>query len=199
MSRDRVLSDEELTKIWEATETLGFPFGPLYRLLILTGQRISEVSGMRRSEIDGNTWTIPAERSKNKKAHVVHLTSTAMSVIDEIPDQGFDLLFSTNGRKPPSGFSRAKARLDASIEPCLDPWRTHDLRRTATTGMAKIGIPPHIADAILNHKSGTISGVAAVYNRFEYLKEREHALEAWSAYVTELINGPIEKVVRIQT
>src|SRR5690349_15946426 len=147
--------------------------------MLLTAQRESEVAGMRWSEIDGAIWTIPGSRAKNGKPHIVHLSELAVEMIEAMPRiTGQDLLFSGTGARPVSGFSAAKARLDQRMLNALYedyeaaellPWTLHDLRRTATTGMARLGIAPHVADKVLNHTAGTIRGVAAVYNRYEYL------------------------------
>src|ERR1051325_1221303 len=167
---------------------------------------------MRRSELDlgERTWTIPGNRTKNDKPHIVHLSELAMEVLSEVPvivDQ--DLVFSGTGKRPVSGFSRAKARLDqamlaklrdaaADSQPVeLTPWGLHDLRRTATPCMARLGIAPHVADRVLNHQAGTIRGVARVYNRFEYLDERKAALEAWGRFVETIIRPTPENVISI--
>lgn len=201
-SRDRVLSDNEVRAFWSTAEALGKPFGPLFRLLLLTAQRESEVAGMRWSELDDAEapalWTIPGSRAKNGKPHIVHLSALAGEIIAAVPKvKGQDLLFSGNGKTAVSGFSSAKARLDASMAPAA-PWVLHDLRRTATTGMARLGIAPHVADKVLNHTAGTIRGVAAIYNRFEYLGERKAALEAWSRYIEGLIGREPQNVVPLR-
>ena len=201
IARDRVLTMDELASIWRAAGELGWPFGPLHQLLILTAQRRDEVAGMRWSEIaaGGETWTIPKERAKNGRAHVVHLAPAARTILAELPRLAeTELVFTTNRRTAVSGFSRAKEQLDAIAErlrvedaaragrPQPDPmpgWRIHDFRRTAVTWMATNGVAPHTADRILNHVQGTISGVAAVYQRAEFLAERKTALEAWAARV----------------
>jgi integrase len=194
VARDRVLGDDEITWFWSGTELLGWPFGPIARLLLVTAQRESEVAGMRRSELDldRRTWTIPGERAKNGKAHVVHLNDLVIETIEAVPNLG-DLLFSSNGQRPVSGFSNAKERLDRFMsaaggdEAVIEGWRWHDLRRTATTGMARLSIAPHVADKVLNHTTGTIRGVAAVYNRHAYLDERRAALDAWGRFVEGLV------------
>jgi integrase len=172
-SRDRVLTDDEIMRFWDGSV-------PLCRLLLLTAQRVGEVSGMRWSEIDfdSRTWTIPKERAKNGKAHTVHLSSLATEVLAEVPHRG-DRLFTGNN------IDGIKARLEAAVG--AGDWTLHDLRRTAVTGMARLGIAPHVADRVLNHQAGTIRGVAAVYNRFEYLEERKAALEAWGRFVDSLV------------
>src|SRR5207302_8112028 len=114
--------------------------------------------------------------------------------VPRIVDQ--DFLFSGSGRTPVSGFSHAKGRLNVAMS--VEDWVLHDLRRTATTGMARLGIAPHVADRVLNHQAGTIRGVAAVYNRFEYLDERRAALEAWGRYIEGLIGAPAQNVVPLR-
>ena len=201
VSRDRVLTEDELSVIWRASEKLGTPFAAIMRLLILTAQRRDEVAGMRWSELaaDRTTWTIPKERAKNGRAHLVHLAPAVRAIVAELPRMGrSDLVFTTNGKTPVSGFSRAKERLDGFVaelraedareagqrapEP-MPAWRVHDFRRTAVTWMAGHGVAPHVADRLLNHVRGTISGVAAVYQRGEFLAERKAALERWEEVV----------------
>lgn len=187
ISRDRVLADDEIKAVWQASVTEGWPFGPLVQLLMLTAQRRSEVAGMAWKEIDLDRalWTIPKERAKNGLAHEVPLSKLAIEVITNLPRTG-SLVFSTTSTTPVSGFTVAKRRLDQYSG--VSGWTLHDLRRTATTGMAQLGVPPHIADKILNHKSGTIRGVAAVYNRHSYLEERREALERWANHIERLLH-----------
>jgi integrase len=208
--RDRVLMDKEISAFWTATDGLGYPFAPLFRLLLLTAQRQSEVGGIRWAEFDNpespTVWTIPGSRAKNGKPHIVQLNALAAEVIEAVPRiEGQDLLFSATGKTPASGFSSAKERLDSRMLAALreiageaadlPPWTLHDLRRTATTGMARLGIAPHVADKVLNHTAGTIRGVAAVYNRFQYSAERKAALEAWGRFLEGLVR-PAPNVVR---
>ncbi len=184
VSRDRVLTMDEVMAIWDATGRIGWPFGPLLRVLLLTAQRRNEVAEMRWSELsaDRSTWTIPKERSKNGRAHIVHLTQPVRDILASAPRiNDSPLVFTTTGKTPVSGFSRAKRDLDAMLK--IEPWRLHDFRRTAVTWMAENGVPPHVADRILNHVQGTISGVAAVYQRGEFLAERRTALESWAGIV----------------
>src|SRR6266702_4187303 len=187
-SRDRVLTDDEIRAFWVGTGQLA-TFGNLFRFMLLTAQRESEVAGIRWLELDieKRFWAIPGARSKNGKPHIVHLSALAIEILEQVPRvAGQDLLFSGTGKTAVSGFSRAKARLDRLMGGEIAPWVLHDLRRTATTGMARIGIAPHVADRVLNQQAGTIRGVAAVYNRFEYLEERKAALEAWGRLVESL-------------
>ncbi len=194
-SRDRVLTDNEIGTIFRNSENLGFPFGPLFQLLMLTAQRRDEVAGIRWSEIsnEGSTWTIPASRAKNGKAHVVHLTSAARAIIAALPrSDGSDLVFTTNGRTHVSGFSKARERLGALIsansqgQPVEDDWRLHDFRRTCVSWLAGAGFSTAVADKILNHTTATgLSTVGQVYQRQEYLSERKRALEAWTRHVEQ--------------
>jgi integrase len=210
-ARDRALSDAEIRWLWEACEAVGWPFGPLVKLLVLTAQRRDEVAGMERPEIDlaKQNWTMPREKAKNNRAHEVQLSDAVIAVLKAVPRVGDGLVFTMTGTTPVSGFSRVKARIDAAMlaakrdelgEKCepVPAWTLHDLRRTAATGMARLNFPPHVVDKVLNHVSGTIRGVAAVYNRFEYIDERRAALEAWGRYVTNLVSPAPANVVAIR-
>lgn len=194
-ARDRVLSETEIRAFWTATGELGWPFGQLFRLLLLTAQRRDEVATLEWAELDldRRLWSLPREKAKNDQGHDVHLSSQAIDVLAALPRIAGDLVFSTNGRTAVSGFSRAKERLDDLMAKALgepvEPWILHDLRRSAATGMAGLKIAPHVVDRVLNHTSGTIRGVARVYNRFEYLDERKAALEAWGRKVGTIVNS----------
>lgn len=184
IARDRVLSDDELRACWEGADEEGFPFGTCTKLMILTGQRRSEVAGMRWSEVDLDKaiWTIPARRAKNATLHVVPLAPLVVELLHATPRfLQSDLVFTTNGRTAISGFGRAKRRLDSQLQ--SEDWRFHDLRRTVATNMAMSGISPHVIEAVLNHKTGIVSGVAAIYNRHSYLEEKRHALTIWARCV----------------
>jgi integrase len=205
ISRDRVLADDELRAVWLALESIEWPIGPWGKLLLLTAARRMEVAAMRWPEIDlaAKTWTIPRERSKNGVSHEVPLSAKAVDIIEALPHVAskVELVFTNDGRAPIGGFARVKERIDAAIvkvnngEP-IAPWRFHDLRRTSASGMAGIGIPPHIVEAVLGHRSGTIKGVAAVYNRYSYATEKRAALETWARRIEAIVSGEGEgKVV----
>lgn len=194
-SRDRVLSDQEVKIFWAATN-MHAVFGPFYRLLLLTAQRREEVGAITWSELDlgAAVWAIPKERTKNGKAHLVHLSPQALDVIAQVhKSDGCPFLFSTTYRTPISGYGRAKARLDELMGD-VPPWRVHDLRRTAASGMAKLGIQRHIVERVLNHVSGAQGGLVGVYQRYEYLEERRRAVEAWGQYVLELIGSAAQHI-----
>jgi integrase len=186
-ARDRVLSDDEVERVVCAARNDGYPFGTIYLVLLLTGQRRGEVSAMRWSEIDlqRRLWTIPAARSKNGHAHEVPLSGAVIEILQQAPRfLRSDYVFTTNGQRHVSGFGRAKGRYEHALG--SKDWRVHDLRRTAASGMARLGIPPHVIEKVLNHRTGVISGVAAVYNRYGYAEEKRDALERWAQWVLEM-------------
>jgi integrase len=135
---------------------------------------------MRRAELDGDIWAIPGERTKNRRPHVVPLSPLTRDILASVESIG-EHVFSTNGRTPVVIGSKIKNRLDAAM--AIEPWRLHDLRRTVATGMAELGVQPHIVEAVLNHVSGAKAGVAGVYNRAAYAAEKKVALERWSAHI----------------
>jgi integrase len=193
-ARDRVLSDSEIVCLWRAADAERPEFGNIIKLLLLTGSRLNEVARMRWEELseDGKTWTIPSERTKNKRAHLVPLQVLAGQIIGQQRESGY--VFSTDGHSPVSSFNTIKQRLDHRMK-AAQPWRIHDLRRTAATGMAGLRIAPHIIEACLNHVSGARAGVAGVYNRNAYAEEKEAALNRWAAHVEGLVTGKSTKVV----
>jgi integrase len=200
-SRERVLADRELAEIWRGCRD--DDYGRIIKLLMLTGQRRNEVGGMRWSEIDGDTWTIPGTRTKNHREHVVPLPDFALALIDGSPRRtNCDYVFGDGPRRKGddhrgfSGWSKAKAALDERIVGMrrkttkLD-WRLHDLRRTAATVMAdRLGVLPHIVEVILNHLGGHRAGVAGIYNRAKYEAEVRKALQGWAEHVETITSAP---------
>jgi integrase len=184
--RDRVLADNELADVILAARKIGGPYGGIVELLALTGQRREEVARLHWEELAlaQRVWTLPKSRAKNAKAHVVHLSEQSMAVLTRA-DQPGPYVFSLLGTKPFQEFSRAKRLLDQLSG--VTGWRLHDLRRTCVSGIARLGVAPHVADKILNHQAGTISGVAAVYQRHEFLLERKEALDRWGAHVAQIV------------
>jgi integrase len=208
--RERVLEDAEIRRAWDAFDSIGWPFGPIGKLLLLTGARRDEVAEMRWSEIDRvtKTWTLPASRTKNKRAHEIPLSDAAMALIDALPEIGerIDLVFSTTGRTAVSGFSRAKSAIDAAIleavakdardcgteiETVMAPerWTLHDLRRTVATNLQKLGVRLEVTEAVLNHVSGSRAGIVGVYQRHEFTAEKRQALDAWAQRLESLVSG----------
>ena len=186
VARDRVLNDQELTQVILAARAIAGPYGGIVELLALTGQRREEVALLSWHELDlaDKVWTIPKSRTKNAKAHVVHLSEQSLATLKRAHEHG-PLVFSLFGSKPFLDFSRAKRQIDELSG--VTGWRLHDLRRTCVSGMARLGIAPHVADKILNHQSGTISGVAAVYQRHEFLAERQAALDLWGLHIDKIL------------
>ncbi len=186
-SRDRVLTDDEVRAVWEAAAGLGYPYGPFVRMLLATGQREGEVARMRRDQVDGAAWTMPD--TKRGTPHRVILPGLARRVLEECPKfEGPHYFTSGDGKKSINGFSKMKARLDDTLGDQLEPWRLHDLRRTVASGMAKLGTQPHVIEAVLNHRSGTVSGIARVYNRYSYETEGADALARWARHL-EAVTG----------
>jgi integrase len=164
----------------------------MIRLLMLTGQRREEVAALNWEELDREAaeWVLPAERSKNGKAHTVPLSPAALAVLDELPNawQKNGLVFTTTGRTPASGHSRAKERLDRLVSALpggddVKPWRVHDLRRTVATGLQRLGVRFEVTEAVLNHVSGSRSGVAGVYQRHNWRDEKREALNSWATHL----------------
>jgi integrase len=186
VARDRVLTNNELVSVIRAARQIGGAYGGIVEMLVLTGQRREEVAQMVGDEIDFNsrTWTLPGSRTKNGKPHIVHLSEACIKLIKRASRSG-SYVFSISGARPFQNFTNAKRVLDELSG--VTGWRLHDLRRTCVSGMARLGVPPHVADKILNHQSGTISGVAAVYQRHDFLAERKLALERWGLYIETLV------------
>jgi len=200
-SKIEVRSADEIRWFWRACERIGPPFGPLCQLLLLTGCRREEIAQANSDELgpENAMLNLPGERTKNHLSHVVSLPALARAIIEGVPRVSNFYLFSTTGRTPVSGFGKYKRRLDALMleearkergEDFVVPgWVLHDLRRTAATGMAGIGIAPHIIEAALNHSSGSKGGVAGTYNREPYLPERIAAYERWAAHIADIVSG----------
>jgi integrase len=199
VERDRVLSDDEIVAVWSGCDKMGWPYGPFFKLLLLTAQRRKEVGQMEWSEIDldKGIWTIPGKRAKNGKPHIVHLSRFAVEIITSLPHiNGNKYVFTTTGETPVNGWGSSKASLDKHVR-VQERWTLHDLRRTSASGMAQLGIAPQVVDKVLNHTAGTIKGVARIYNRYEYGDERKGALEAWARYVESLLCPAESNVVAI--
>ena len=197
VGRERFLSDEEIKLFWQACDRVGQPFGALFKVMLLTGQRRSEVAGMTDAEIDGTMWSLEGSRTKNGRAHTVPLSGAVLDLLNSVvryPRSPF--IFTTTGKTPVSGFSKSFSTLCAAMlelgqgsSPPIDivPWRLHDLRRTCATGLASLRVPVRVTEAALNHVSGTGGGIVAVYQKHDFADERREALDAWASYVMELV------------
>ena len=201
--RSRVLNDDEIVRFWKIAGGMEYPFGPMFQLLLLTGQRRQEVGGMVWRELDlasEPTWSLPQERTKNGKAHHVPLAPLAVEIIEDLPRiKGSPFLFSTTGTTPASGYSRAKARLDKLMaeEEGIEPWTLHDLRRTMASKMAGLNINLPVIEKCLNHVSGSFRGIVGVYQHHEFREEKRRAFNAWADYVLALMRDTEPNVVRL--
>jgi integrase len=184
-SRDIVLTDDDIRAVWEAAAGPG-SFNAIIRMLILTGQRRTEVAGMTWDEIapDLSAWTIPENRAKNGRAHIVPLSPQAQAIIKAA--HGREFVF--QGRAGAfSGFSSSKIALDENSG--VKGWRLHDLRRTMATGLQRLGVRLEVTEATLNHVSGSRAGIVGIYQRHEWAEEKRAALNAWGAHVEAIVEG----------
>lgn len=213
--RDRALNDDELRILWPLMEGLGYPAGAFFQLLLATGQRRAEVAGMRWADLDldGRTWTLSAAVTKARREHVLPLSSLALEILAGLPHIGPFVLAGTSRRSsrrdaegnagagqpcPISGFAKMKSRLDAKAEKAgaaIAPWTVHDLRRTAATGMARIGVSRFIIGRILNHAD---RGVTGIYDRHAYVTEMRAALDAWGRHLEELVRPAPDNIVALR-
>ena len=180
-----MLSDVELKAIWAACPD--DDFGAVLKLLILTGQRANEIARLRWDEVYDDKIILPAERTKNHRMHVVPLSGPANTILGTLNAGGRTCVF---GRDD-TGFwnwSTAKKRIDSKLAE-LPHWTPHDIRRSVATHMAELGVQPHIVEAVLNHASGHKGGVAGIYNRATYDREKREALNLWAEHVTALVDG----------
>jgi integrase len=199
-SRERYLSDDEIRLLWQALDRVAGPFGPFAKLLLLTGQRRSEVSGMTWAEIDLEKamWTLPGTRTKNGRPHEVPLSEAAAAILESLPRLG-PYAIGTDGSKPLGGYSRGKALIDKTIQDAnlrLAHWTFHDLRRTVVSGMARLRIDLPVIEKVVNHTSGSFAGIVGVYQRHSFSDEKRTALEAWARFVLSL-QRPANNVTRM--
>jgi integrase len=205
IGRDRVLSIAELAEVWRAAGDNAY--GAIVRLLVLTGQRRAEIGSLRWSEIDfaAQLIRLPAERTKNKRAHEVPLSEAAAQLLNTMSPHGGEFVFGAVSRVGFNDYSKQKFVLDeritaarqvAGVAP-MAPWVLHDLRRSVATHMAEIGIQPHIVEAVLNHTSGHKAGIAGVYNKAAYDRAKRTALALWADHVMALVDGRATNVVSI--
>jgi integrase len=206
--RERTLTAYEILAVWVGGDRLGYPFGPFFQLALILGQRREEVARMRWADIDleAAIWTLPAEATKAGRSHVVPLPSPALAILSSLPrkaaatGKASSYVFTTSGDAPISGFSKAKLRIDQAIAEVRDgealvPWTIHDLRRTAATEMARLGVSRFIISKVLNHSDRSVTGI---YDRHAYLVEKRHALGMWASYLGNLTQPPSANVVTMR-
>lgn len=212
--RDRVLSDAELAKLWPAMGDLGQPYADIYRLLLLTGQRLNEVVGMKWDEVDleSGVWTLPAERAKNDRTHIVPLNGSSLDILSCLSEvrvpEGVFVFPSSTGETPIWVGHKVKTKLDQAVTErdskrleregknpiealSLPDWRNHDLRRTVATGLQRLGVRLEVTEAILNHVSGSRGGIVGIYQRHDWAHEKRSALIAWDNFVSEIVSGQL--------
>jgi integrase len=199
VSRERVLSDAELVKVWRAVESIGGTYAAGVRLLMVTGARRDEIFGLHEAELDldGAAIRLPASRSKVKEGRVIPLSQQAVAILEALPRFAGPYLFSATGERPRSDFARLKRRLDALL-PDLEPWTVHDLRRSVATGLQRLDARLEAVEAVLGHISGSRRGVVGIYQRHSFEKEARAALDMWGRHLDALLTGQRDKVVRLR-
>ena len=213
--RERTLTADELRVIWPAMEAMAYPLGPFFRMVLLTGCRREEVATMAWADIDldEKVWTIPAEVTKAGRVHVVPLSPAAVDILRSLPRkvaknakgalEPSPHVFTTYGSAPISGYSVAKKALDRLVSAAraeaglaaIAPWTVHDLRRTAATEMARLGVSRFTISRVLNHSDRSVTGI---YDWHSYLAEKRHALETWASYLTGLTDPAKDNVVALR-
>lgn len=178
--RTRILTPHELKKVYHYEDQ---PFSDIVKLLILTGQRRTETTNIHADWIDGDTVTFPSEITKNKREHTIPVGDLTLQLL-----QGNGRMFKNQIGTVFQGFGKAKTRMDKVVK--IPHWTLHDLRRTYSSTHAMLGTPLHITEMLLNHASGTISGVAAVYNRYQYLDEKREAVKRYEEYLSDILKLP---------
>jgi integrase len=185
-SRERILANDELRAVWNAADAMGYPYGPLIRLLILTGQREREVADMRWAEVDftQRMWTIRAERMKGSRAHEVPLTSAAVGLLESLPrwNNGDCVFTTTAGTKPVNGFSKAKIRIDKLSG--VSGWVLHDLRRSARTHLSALPVEDLVRELVIAHAK---PGLHKVYDLHAYQDEKRHCLDLWEKRLLAIV------------
>jgi integrase len=185
-SVDRVLEDSEIKAVWRALPDSDF--GKIMKLLALTAQRRSEIGELRVSEFNRAERQIelPGERTKNGLPHVVPLSDAAMSILESVDMDGRKFVFGRSVEKPFAGYGKAKETLDVEVK--IPHWTIHDLRRTGSTRMGDEGVLPHVVEAVINHQSGSKSGVAGIYNKAKYLTEKREALQTLASFIERIVS-----------
>ena len=198
--RERVLADHEIKALWPAWDKIGYPFGDLGKMLLVTAQRRTEVARMRWSDIDfkAKVWTIPPEATKGGRRHDVPLAGLALEILESIPRFSGNFVFTTTaGAKAVSGYSRSKSRAEEISK--VTGWRLHDLRRTAGTRMTQCGIGVFVVGRVLNHAPRSAVGITSVYDRYSYEPEKRHALDTWARKLETIIRPVPDKVVDLHS
>jgi len=186
-SRERVLTDEELCRVWWAADRTAHHFGVIVKLLILTGQRRGEIGSLQAGYITDNSICLPSEMTKNRRTHTFPIGPTAAAILSSNTTTGTTTVFPARGKptQPFNGWSKAKAQLDQKAQ--IAPWTLHDLRRTYATGLQRLGVKLEVIEALLNHVSGTRAGIIGVYQRHHYQDEMREAVERWENHLRTIL------------
>ena len=189
ISRERTLTDDEICAVWRATDAMTGHFGAIVKLLMLTGQRRSEIGGLRADYVAGNSICLPSTITKNKRTHTFPIGAASRNILTSNITEGTTLLFPARGRpgQPFNGWSKGKALLDQKAK--IAPWTLHDLRRTFATGLQRLGVRIEVIEELLNHVSGTRAGIVGVYQRHRYEEEMRAAVELWESHL-QTIQAP---------
>ena len=195
--RDRILTDDEIKLFWDGCGKIGYPFGPCFKLMLLTGRRRGSVASMSKPEIDldNRQWAVSSEKDKSGKPQIVPLFDIAAKILNDVLENynlESDYVFTTNLKKPVSGFSKAKTELDKLTG--MQDWTLHDLRRTCRTNLPRLSVSPFIAKLTIGH---TITGIDQVYDRYSYMPEKTEALQKWTDFINGLVTGESAKVVKL--
>jgi integrase len=193
-----VLGPAEIKSLWHALDTVGGPAAAAIKVMLLTGQRRGEVSGMRWDELDGDVWSLPKERTKNARPHSIRLSRQALAVIEQQPRiSGCDFVFTNDGSKPVANFTHIKIEIDKILRP-ESPWVIHDVRRSVASHLARLGVALPVIEKVLNHASHSFAGIVGVYQRFDYAIEKRDALAAWGREIERIISGKSAKIVKLR-
>ena len=192
-ARERVLSDSELALVWKAADKIGGPYGPAFKMLLLTAARREEIGALRWSEVEGDKIELDGARTKNGRPHTIPLSGLAASILKGLPRVArTEYVFTITGKTPLNDWSKAKKELDGPAD-----WRTHDLRRTVATGLQRLGFPLQVVEAVLNHV-GSRAGIVGVYQRHTFDKEKRAALNAWARHVEAIVSGKKANVTQMR-
>ena len=184
-SRERVLTNDELVRVWNWSKELGHPYGTIVLLLILTGQRLGEIAALRWEWIGEDAIRLPAEITKNARATIFPIGKLAQEVLAKVPRLG-SLLFPARGHedKPFNGFGASKLSLDKCG---VTEFTHHDLRRTFATNMAKLGVRLEVTEKLLNHVSGSLGGIVGVYQKYDFQSEMREAVQSWEDHLQAIL------------
>jgi integrase len=192
--RERSLSTDEIRIVWGVFDKLSYPWGPIFKFLLVTGQRRGEVAGMKWTEINGDGWRLPGERAKKGKGHLVPLSSLAIEILNDVPEIG-ELVFRSHRDAPLQGWSRTATRVQ-ELCGAMEPWHLHDLRRTFATHLRSLGVDRLVVSKLLNHAEG---GVTRIYDRYTADAEKTAAMERWANRLREILSGtPADNVVQMR-